>query len=421
MNERQLSFSYKNDAAASYLVVQMDSNSTLEQYQVEMIAHNPSPRILPFVIEQNNGEIYVRYNITSKLSLNQFLHRRKLTKNELLFILREIAETILGSKNYFLWEESFLLSKDYIYINPESLKVSMVYIPIVSEQNISEAFRNFVITLIANTVKLEDAGGDNYVIKILNYLKDQTFNIVEFRKLISEIYIGKDIDELQTQHKELVQKKIPDSITKNESANKNSKMKYPSTTLKIVGLIQVLFCIMILLIFINMHPFDVITFIGAILFTGALDFIISRKLLDKKNLIEVVEKKKKNEILIADNMQNDDVIYDTKDTVFLGKTKSNHPYLKCIKEGMIEKIIIDRKNFIIGRLEEQVDYVSNNKTVGRVHAELISREGMYYIKDLNSRNGTFLNGTRINSNIEYKLKAKDRIAIADCEYIFAID
>ncbi len=420
MNEKQFSFSYENDAAASYLVIQMASNNIIHQYQVEMIAHNPNTRILPFVIRQNNGEINIHYNITSKLSLNQFLLRRKLTKDELLIVLRGIAETILGSKNYFLWEDSFLLAKDYIFINPVTLKVSMVYIPIASDQNICEDFRNFVIALIVNTVKLEDNGEDNYVIKILNYLKEQTFNIAEFRTLLSEMYIGKDKDELQTNHEELNQKNTSDKNEKKDATIKNIKMN-ASATLKIVGLIQMLFCIIILLIILNMHPFDAITFTGAVLFIGALDFLILRKFLNKKNLIEVLGIKRKKEISLPDNIQKNDMIHETKDTVFLGKTKSNQPCLKSIKEGATEIIIIDKMNFIIGRLEEQVDYISNNKTVGRVHVELISREGNYYIKDLNSRNGTSLNGKRINSNIEYQLKESDKIAIADSEYIFAIE
>ena len=55
-----------------------------------------------------------------------------------------------------------------------------------------------------------------------------------------------------------------------------------------------------------------------------------------------------------------------------------------------------------------------------MHAEIIFKNGEYYIKDLNSRNGTYINGERINSNIEYKIEDKDKIDFANGKYTFLI-
>ncbi|MGI6668122.1 MAG: hypothetical protein ACOX4M_01330 [Acetivibrionales bacterium] len=40
-----------------------------------------------------------------------------------------------------------------------------------------------------------------------------------------------------------------------------------------------------------------------------------------------------------------------------------------------EDIIIDKDEFIIGRLAGHVDYVINNNAVGKLHAELIYKNG----------------------------------------------
>jgi len=67
-----------------------------------------------------------------------------------------------------------------------------------------------------------------------------------------------------------------------------------------------------------------------------------------------------------------------------------------------------------------VDYISQNNAVGKVHAEIISRDGRYFVKDLNSKNGTFVNGVRIAANTEYEIKNNDKITFANSEYVFII-
>jgi len=65
-----------------------------------------------------------------------------------------------------------------------------------------------------------------------------------------------------------------------------------------------------------------------------------------------------------------------------------------------------------------VDYVIRNSAVGKVHAQIITRESSYFIKDLNSKNGTCINGVKIDSNEEYRIENNDRITLANNEYIF---
>lgn len=74
--------------------------------------------------------------------------------------------------------------------------------------------------------------------------------------------------------------------------------------------------------------------------------------------------------------------------------------------------------FVIGKHEELVDYVLNRSTVSRLHMR-IDREGdEYKVTDLNSTNGTIVDGTLLEANETVKVKAGDEICIADMRYIF---
>ena len=46
------------------------------------------------------------------------------------------------------------------------------------------------------------------------------------------------------------------------------------------------------------------------------------------------------------------------------------------------------------------------------------REGEYYLADLNSRNGTAVNGTMLKGGEEYLLQDEDQVDFAQARYVF---
>ncbi|NLI63650.1 MAG: FHA domain-containing protein [Bacteroidales bacterium] len=95
------------------------------------------------------------------------------------------------------------------------------------------------------------------------------------------------------------------------------------------------------------------------------------------------------------------------------------PYLIRIKTG--ERININKALFRLGKERTYVDYfVSNNTAISRTHADIITRDGEYFIRDNNSTNGTFLNGNRITSNQDEKIKHDDKIMLANEVFQFKL-
>ena len=56
-----------------------------------------------------------------------------------------------------------------------------------------------------------------------------------------------------------------------------------------------------------------------------------------------------------------------------------------------------------------------NRLVSRYHAELHKIKADYYIRDLSSSNGTFVNGKQIKPDKYYKVAVDDTIRIANTE------
>lgn len=77
-----------------------------------------------------------------------------------------------------------------------------------------------------------------------------------------------------------------------------------------------------------------------------------------------------------------------------------------------EQIILDHFPFIIGSRKDTSDYAIMEKGVSRMHADISFEDGVYYITDLNSTNGTFLNEKEIEPGTTVPLKEGDEIRIA---------
>ncbi len=85
------------------------------------------------------------------------------------------------------------------------------------------------------------------------------------------------------------------------------------------------------------------------------------------------------------------------------------------------RISINKPVFAIGREREDQDYcINDNFAVGRIHASIIKKADRYYVVDLNSKNHTFVNGTKLEPNKEHMLNNGDKIVFANEEFDFRI-
>ena len=93
-------------------------------------------------------------------------------------------------------------------------------------------------------------------------------------------------------------------------------------------------------------------------------------------------------------------------------------FLHRIKDD--EFILIAKTPFLIGKQAEAVNYcIMHNKSVSRVHASIQKHNGSYILYDMNSVNGTYLNGERLKTDPKM-IKHGDRIQIANEAFEFII-
>lgn len=84
-----------------------------------------------------------------------------------------------------------------------------------------------------------------------------------------------------------------------------------------------------------------------------------------------------------------------------------------------ERIPLNKPVFRIGKEKSYVDYfISDNTAVSRSHANIINRDGVFYVVDTNSTNHTYVNGAMIPSNQETQLTHGAKLRLANEEFEF---
>ena len=84
--------------------------------------------------------------------------------------------------------------------------------------------------------------------------------------------------------------------------------------------------------------------------------------------------------------------------------------------GQVIELKPDR--IVIGRSPEHCHIVLDPNGVSRRHAEIYRKGEEFFLADLNSRNMTKVNNTKVIPGVDHRLKPGDRINICDVEFLF---
>jgi pSer/pThr/pTyr-binding forkhead associated (FHA) protein len=106
------------------------------------------------------------------------------------------------------------------------------------------------------------------------------------------------------------------------------------------------------------------------------------------------------------------------ETVVLSAMAPSTASLVSREPGELATIYLNEELTVIGKLEVAADAVIPLPTVSRVHAKIRRQEGEYYLTDLNSRNGTTVNGRILREEENYQLQDQDQVDFAEARYIF---
>lgn len=407
---------YRRDLQHCYLVMYSQLHNENTGYAKHMIAENKISGLLPCSYKRIDDHILYYYDITSHISLKERINQKKIEGEEMLFLLNSLLDVLRNIDEYLLSADAICLEIDCIFVDAKMEHINFCYFPDESDdigKKIQKLFEDLLPFLNHQRTESIYLGYD-----IFHYLMKNSFSLDGVKEELNRL-CRKEIEnkKYQVTNEHIEQEKQVEIDTVFEEEDPGNRKKFYGIEIGIA-----LLCIIYLFsgwyIWKNLKEF--------IIYWGAVGIIIG---LAACFIWFICQKFFHKTVAIESNLNIEDIENNCEEetellsepvdvnmkTEVLSKKKWNHIYLLEEKYTDIPKRYELGKDGvqIIGRFHETADIILDNSSISRMHARIRRDENHFYLSDLNSRNGTWVNGKELIGMQEIEIRVDDEIRFAE--------
>lgn len=182
-------FSFENQGTYTYLVYTIARQDNIDTLSLGMITNNRISGLAPTIFTQMNDNMYIKYNVSSKVSLKQFFSA-SVNKKRLIGVFSGIVDALLTAEDYMIDTGSILLDLDYIFVDVTSCETILICLPIINE-GISQIDLGAFFKAIMFSTQFDQTENCDYIAKIINFLNSNAaFSLADFKALLDTIKNG---------------------------------------------------------------------------------------------------------------------------------------------------------------------------------------------------------------------------------------
>lgn len=428
---------FKSNETEKYieLIYNVDEDEKIDNVSIGIMRNNDIKGLLPIDIIMHDSMTEFKYKTEKLKNLDKYLSE-ELTKEDLLNVFENICKVVTDIEEYMLGEAQLILENKYIFTDNGNIK--MILLPLYNRRNnlsIHEFFKNLLLYMMVKNNKAA-----NFAADISRQLSDEeSFSCNKFLQLISQIKQKKHIEKfdiIKPENKSDFKERRVNNIEESLGSLKLDYSVYSNreqTPVNIQSPVNTLKSV-------NNKPQSNVELDvkpeSSFLIPGKDEPVnvgtVSHKETREKKKFSFFGKKKEKEVYAVDNkaeasklhsnnfaettvLQNSDRF---AETTLLGLSVNVlNAFLIWKRTG--EKILIDKSSFRIGREKSYVDFcINDNSSVGRNHAEIVRKDGSFFIRDLKSLNFTMVNGEKVSTSVEVELWDNDIISLSNEEFEF---
>ena len=452
---------YKRDMNHNYLILYGEDEINTDSYQVRMLVGNVIPSLLKCRIQGMDGRFLVYFDITSKQALSVLYEEKKMGVEDLRLIFGGFVKAMEDAAEYLMNPGQFIISPEYIYTDIEKQEIYFCMMP-GYEKDIKEQFQ-FLTEYILPKIDHQDQDAVILGYGVYKRAMEDSFHLEHIKE---ELYKtqgqqGTTTNKPEQMKTESEQRQESEDFNPeeegfwgNEEINqefvrdgeKSKRLSLPQKT-GVIVLAAILLCGIAAITLMGYLPYlETGTILGIIIVLVAcvMLFVYVLKIKKKPGALrqgreEERDKPKgitgkvptdqtdqsQNTIKSVVKSTNKPVVKSSQlhadygETVVLSAGAVSGPASLVSKEpGELATIYINEDLTVIGKLETACDAVISLPTVSRIHAKIRKKEDAYYLTDMNSRNGTAVNGRLLLPDEEYRLEPEDEVDFAQARYIF---
>ena len=447
---------YKRDMNHNYLILYGEKDINTDSYQVRMLVGNIIPSLLKCRIQGVDGKFMMYFDITSKQAVSTLYEEKKLGIEDLQLIFGGFVRVMEEAAEYLINPAQLVLKPQYIFADCEKKELFFCLMP-GYDKDIKEQFQLLTEYILP---KIDHEDGEAVILGYgvyrrtmensfhLEHIKEELYRKQDNKKEI-KTETKKDSREISVQEtgeENLMQSsEMSENFWREDRAEKTDSHKLFGKKVTVFALILLALAGVTIAISGGYLPHQDISVLLGIVLAGMGGIMLAvviirkakavykqpqRKSREKPQLSETFVRPPVNEILQEGSEDSIKTMMEKKsphrereedfgETVVLSAGVVSGPASLVSREpGELAPIYLQEELTVIGKLENACDAVIDLPTVSRIHAKIRKREEEYYLSDMNSRNGTIVNGRLLLPEEEYRLQEEDEVDFAQARYIF---
>lgn len=447
---------YKRDMNHNYLILYGEKDINTDSYQVRMLVGNIIPSLLKCRIQGVDGKFMMYFDITSKQAVSTLYEEKKLGNEDLRLIFGGFVRVMEEAAEYLINPAQLVLKPQYIFADCEKKELFFCLMP-GYDKDIKEQFQ-LLTEYILPKIDHEDSEAVILGYGVYRRTMENSFHLEHIKEELyrkqnnkEEIKTETEKDSREISVQETGEENLMQSSGMSENFWQEDKTEKTDSHKLFGKKVAVFVLILLALAGVTMAisggylPHQDISVLLGVVLAGMggimLAVLIIRKAKnvykqpqresrEKPQLSEKFVRPPVNEMLQEGSDDSIKTMMEKKslhrereedfgETVVLSAGVVSGPASLVSREpGELAPIYLQEELTVIGKLENACDAVIDLPTVSRIHAKIRKREEEYYLSDMNSRNGTIVNGRLLLPEEEYRLQEEDEVDFAQARYIF---
>lgn len=436
------------NTSTEYVTSQLESEKIefiyKEDFRMKIIINNNINGIARTHIQYINNKPIFCYNISGFQSLAVVLESKPLDYNLLSRLLYEIYDTLILCEKYMLDIDKFIFTPELVYLSPDYSNIALCYYPLKDEE-LNLSLRNFFdyllkhinhtdercvyITYSLHNHCLKDCFTPNMLMSYLsseqsNSSQDTNISLSIENNPISSPFTT-NISHYTANDMTTSNHSYESALYKSQSSEKtDSKNPLPKELIFRIGILASVFFISLIAL-LCLYFFNVL---DLAIFLTLIIILLGSSALGAYNIYKNMEGPI-NSLLNKEKLNSDmpsfyfDHIEDAGNTILLSIPENNDVHtLIYTGTDMTSKVELTHYPFTIGKSND-CDFTIQNPIISRLHSRIscqmnASNVPAYYIEDLNSTNGTYLNNLSLAPYEKHTITPGDNISFGHLTYIF---
>ena len=392
--------SYERSYNHNYMILKAKERE-YAGFSERIVQENEIPVLLPCQFRVLEGNLFFYYEISGKRTVSQLFQKKKIGSTEMRRLLASLSMLQREVQGYLLDFRKCILLPEYLYSDFDIKRLHAVYYPDYEGEESLEEIGSFFI----EHVDYQEAEAVELAYSFQQRIMEENMNL---ELVIEELLKEKKVEIIS----EDIYSKRKDETNNISTINVGEKLSYETggkfikeesaynkSASKEKWKIGELTCIQELRDFLK-----------------RLTFFKNKGKGRKSKPVYEVELDLEENVIESPLFQNSVPSEETQ--FFPGMEKRGTHYLLYQGREKLLDLELEVFPYIIGKGEKGIDGRIELPTISRIHSQLDYLNDSFYITDLNSTNGTFLNGERLPPNIRKTLSFGDRIQFAGETYIF---